>query len=75
MKPTKKEIIYQQNLQRSLTEVYAQIERLLSTIPDDIDEADLTEDQLFNISCVQALESEWILDDQMRGELSCINWE
>ena len=74
MKPTKKEIIYQQNLQRSLTEVYAQIERLLSTIPDDIDEADLTEDQLFNISCVQALESEWILDDQMRGELSCINW-
>ena len=74
MKPTKKEIIYQQNLQRSLTEVYAQIERLLSTIPDDIDEADLTEDQLFNISCVQALESEWILDDQMRGDLSCINW-
>jgi hypothetical protein len=74
MKPTKKEIIYQQNLQRSLTEVYAQIERLLSTIPDDIDEADLTEDQLFNIGCVQALEEEWVVDPEMRGELSCINW-
>ena len=75
MKPTKKEIIYQQNLQRSLTEVYAQIVKLLSTIPDDIDEADLTEDQMYAINCVQALEEEWVIDPEMRGELSCINWE
>ena len=75
MKPTKKEIIYQQNLQRSLTEVYAQIVKLLSTIPDDIDEEDLTEDQMFNIKCVQSLEEEWVIDPEMRGELSCINWE
>ena len=74
MKPTKKEITYQQNLQRSLTEVYAQIVKLLSTIPDDIDEADLTEDQMYAINCVQALEEEWVIDPEMRGELSCINW-
>ena len=74
MKPTKKEIIYQQNLQRSLTEVYTQIEKLLSTIPDDIDEKDLTEDQMYAINCVQALEEEWVIDPEMRGELSCINW-
>ena len=39
---TNKEHIYLQNMQRSMVEVYAQIEHLLESIPDDIDEKDLT---------------------------------
>ena len=71
---TDKETIYLQNMQRSMVEVYDQIEKLLSTIPDDIDEADLTPEQCDAVLAVEAIESEWILDPEMRKEMSCINW-
>ena len=71
---TNKEHIYLQNMQRSMVEVYAQIEQLLATIPDDIDEKDLTPEQCDAVLAVEAIESEWILDPEMRKEMSCINW-
>jgi len=71
---TDKQSIYLTNMQRSLVEVYNQIEQLLTTIPDDCDESVLTTDQWDSIKNVQALESEWILDDEMRREMSCIDW-
>ena len=71
---TNKEHIYLQNIQRSMVEVYAQIEQLLETIPDDIDESDLTPEQGDAVRAVEAIESEWILDPEMRQEMSCINW-
>lgn len=71
---TNKESIYLTNMQRSLVEVYNQIEQLLITIPDDCDESVLTTDQWDCIKNVEALESEWILDPEMRREMSCINW-
>ena len=71
---TDKQSIYLTNMQRSLVEVYNHIEELLSTIPDDCDESVLTTDQWDSIKNVQALESEWILDDEMRREMSCIDW-
>ena len=71
---TDKESIYLQNMQRSMVEVYNQIEQLLATIPDDIDEADLTPEQGDAVLAVEAIESEWILDPEIRREMSCINW-
>ena len=71
---TNKEHIYLQNMQRSMVEVYNNIEQLLATIPDDIDEADLTPEQGDAVRAVEAIESEWIIDPEMRREMSCINW-
>ena len=71
---TDKESIYLQNIQRSMIEVYNQIEQLLETIPDDIDESDLTPEQCDAVLAVEAIESEWILDPEIRREMSCINW-
>ena len=61
-------------MQRSMVEVYNNIEQLLATIPDDIDEADLTPEQGDAVRAVEAIESEWIIDPEMRREMSCINW-
>ena len=71
---TNKEHIYLQNMQRSMVEVYNQIEQLLETIPDNIDESDLTPEQCDAVLAVEALEQEWILDPEIRAEMSCINW-
>ena len=71
---TDKEQIYLANMQRSLIEVYAQIEKLLETIPDDVDESDLTPEQCDAVLAVEAIESEWIIDPDMRKEMSCIDW-
>ena len=71
---TDKESIYLQNMQRSMVEVYNNIEQLLATIPDDIDESDLTPEQCDAVLAVEAIESEWILDPEIRREMSCINW-
>ena len=71
---TNKEHIYLQNMQRSMVEVYNQIEQLLASIPDDIDEADLTPEQQDAVRAVEAIEQEWILCPDMRKEMSCINW-
>ena len=71
---TDKESIYLQNMQRSMVEVYNNIEQLLETIPDDIDESDLTPEQCDAVLAVEAIESEWILDPEIRREMSCINW-
>ena len=68
---TDKESIYLQNIQRSMIEVYNQIEQLLATIPDDIDESDLTPEQCDAVLAVEAIESEWILDPEIRREMSC----
>ena len=71
---TNKEHIYLQNIQRSMVEVYNQIEQLLESIPDNIDESDLTPEQCDAVLAVESIESEWILDPVIRAEMSCINW-
>ena len=71
---TDKEATYLANIQRSMVEVYSNIEQLLESIPDDIDEADLTPEQQDAVRAVEAIEGEWILDPEMRKAMSCINW-
>ena len=71
---TDKTPIYLQNMQRSLIEVYAQIERLMTSLPNDMEEAELTPDQWDIVHAVNAVESEWILDKDVRASMSCIQW-
>ena len=71
---TDKTAIYLQNMQRSLVEVFSHIEQLMEPLPDDMDEADLTLDQWDLVHAVNAIESEWILDKDVRREMSCIQW-
>jgi hypothetical protein len=71
---TDKEHIYLANMQRSMVEVYNNIEQLLASIPDDIDEKDMTPEQCDAVLAVEAIESEWILDPDMRRSMSCIDW-
>ena len=71
---TDKSAIYLQNMQRSLVEVYSHIEQLMEPLPEDMDEADLTLDQWDLVHAVNAIESEWILDKDVRREMSCIQW-
>ena len=71
---TDKTPIYLQNMQRSIVEVYTQIEKLMALLPDDMDEEDLTPDQWDIVHAVNAMESEWILDKDVRASMSCIQW-
>ena len=72
---TDKEIIYRTNVQRSLVEMYQDMEKMLDYIPEGIDEADLTEDHKEIINKIAAIEEEWIIDPTQRDDLSLINWE
>ena len=71
---TEKELIYRTNVQRSLVEMYAHMEKMLAYIPEGIDEADLTEDHVEIINKIEAIEQEWIVDPEQREQLSLINW-
>jgi len=66
--------IYLQNMQRSLVEVYTRLDRLMDALPDDMDEAELTQDQWDIVKAVQSVEEEWILDKDVRASMSCIQW-
>ena len=66
--------IYLQNMQRSLVEVYTRLDKLMDALPDDMNEEDLTPDQWDIVHAVQAVEQEWILDSDIRKDMSCIQW-
>lgn len=71
---TDKTPIYLQNMQRSLVEVYTRLDRLMDALPDDMDETELTQDQWDIVKAVQSVEEEWILDEDVRASMSCIQW-
>ena len=66
--------VSEDNLRRSLAEVYLNIEQLLSVIPDDCDESELNDDQIDAVVNIDAIEQEWILNPDVRNELSVIQW-
>lgn len=69
-----KEKLYHAHITRSLAEMYQHMESMLKVIPDNIEEKDLTGDQLEVISRVQAIEEEWIIDETTRAEVSLLDW-
>ena len=61
-------------MQRSLVEVYSRLDMLMDALPDDMDETELTQDQWDIVKAVQSVEEEWILDEDVRASMSCIQW-
>lgn len=73
-----KETIYHQNIQRSLMELYTHMaDNLLDWLPEDadFDRDNCTREQQASIAAVEAIEEEWILDEQDRKANSLIQWE
>jgi len=72
-----KELIYRQNIQRSLHELYEHMtDNLLGWLPEnaDFNPDDITRAQAETIRAVEAIEAEWILDEDDRKENSLIQW-
>jgi hypothetical protein len=76
---TKKELKYQQVLEHQLSGIYDHMcNNLLSWVKDDeevIDRERLSSEQLLSIGNVNAIEEEWLLDPDMRMELSLVQWQ
>lgn len=74
-KDPNKEALYLDNIRRSLTEIYDRIEVLSAGLEEDADEEDLTPEQVFAVQAIEAVEQEWVLDPEMRSEMSVIQWD
>ena len=70
-----KEALYKQNIQRSLREMYAHMEKVGACIPEHIDEEDLTHEMKEAANIIMAIEEEWVVDPVQRAELSMLKWE
>lgn len=70
-----KEALYQENIRRSLREMYQHMEKVAECIPEDVDEDDLTHEQLEAVNIITAIEEEWLVDPAQRAELSMLKWE
>lgn len=76
---TKKELRYQQVLEHQLSGIYDHMcNNLLDWVEGDeetIDRDGLSSEQLLSIGNVKAIEEEWLLDPDLREELSLVQWE
>ena len=70
-----KEALYKENIQRSLREMYQHMEKVAECIPENVDEDDLTHEQIEAVGIITAIEEEWIVDPVSRAELSMLRWE
>ena len=71
----RKELIYKQNIQRSLREMYLHMEKVGECIPEHIDEDDMTHEMQEACNIITAIEEEWIVDPVQRAQLSILKWE
>ena len=75
---TGKELTYHNIIQNQLAGLYDHMtNNLLSWLPEDgyIDEDDFTDKQRDQVAAVLAIEAEWVLDPEMRAQVTLINWE
>lgn len=76
---TKKELRYQQILENQLSGIYDHMcNNLLAWVEGDeetIDRDGLSSEQFLSIGNVKAIEEEWLLDPDLREELSLVQWE
>ena len=72
------EQLYQENIERSVAELYDHMSNnLLGWLPDDgeyQDSEDLTPEQIDSISAVQSIEEEWVLNAELREEVSMLRF-
>ena len=69
---------YDDNVKRAVEELYDHMDKnLLSWLSDDGEYShseDLTTEQLDSISAVKAIEEEWVLDPELREEVSMLRF-
>lgn len=65
---------YRSIISKTLEEVGKRLEVLATGIPDDIDSAKMNEQQVKALLCIDAIESEWVLDPLKRERYSVIQW-
>ncbi len=73
-----KELTYHNIIQNQLAGLYDHMtNNLLAWLPENdyIDEKDFTDNQRESIASVLAIEEEWILDPEMRAQVTLISWE
>ena len=63
---------YQDVVTKATTDVWTHMLSRVEDIPDEF--SDLTEDQVEILMDIEAVEAEWILDEEMRKEVSIIQW-
>ena len=72
-----KQAVYEDNIRRSVIEMYHHMENnLLAWMGDDtdFDEDNMTDEQIDSVLAVQAIEEEWILDPDDRRAISLISF-
>ena len=72
-----KSIIYQDNIRRSLREMWTNIEAQMLTLPEGehLEWDELSEQDQATVDNIHAIEAEWILDPSIRQELSVLQEE
>ncbi len=73
----KKELTYHNIIQNQLATLYDHMtNNLLDWLPEDgwVDEDDFTDQQRDSIAAVLAIEEEWILEPELRAEVTLISW-
>ena len=70
-----KEQLYRENIQRSLREMYAHMEKVGKCIPEHVDEHELTHEMNEAINIISAIEEEWLVDPAQRAQLSMLKWD
>ena len=72
-----KAAIYQDNIRRSLREMWTHIEQQMLTLPEGehLDWDDLSTKDQATVDNIHAIEAEWIVDDEIRRELSVLQEE
>ena len=72
-----KQRIYEANIKRSVGEMYHHMENnLLGWLNDgdEVDEDNLTDEQIEAVLAVQAIEEEWVLDPDIRNEMTLLSF-
>ena len=69
-----KEYRYQDNIRRSLREQWLHIEKMMQQLPDSthLDWDTLSDTHKGLVEAVKAIEEEWILDDEIRAEMTVL---
>ena len=72
-----KSIIYQDNIRRSLREMWTNIEAHMLTLPEGehLEWEQLSEHDQRTVDNIHAIEAEWIIDESIRKELSVLQEE
>ena len=72
-----KGLIFKDNIRRSLREMWTNIEQQMQTLPEGehLDWDSLSDKDKTTIDNIHSIEAEWVLDPEIRAELSVLQEE